>query len=545
MLIFELSEPGRRAAAQMTCDGAIPDDLPAALRRTTPIGLPEVSELQALRHYTNLSRKNFSIDTQFYPLGSCTMKYNPRACNSLAMLDGFLARHPYAPESLSQGFLACMYDLQEILADVTGMKGGVSLSPMAGAQGELAGVAMIMAYHKHRGDLERTEIIVPDAAHGTNPATASMCGCTVREIPTQADGDIDVEALKKVLSPKTAGIMLTNPSTIGVFERRIVEIAKLVHGAGGLLYYDGANLNAILGKVRPGDMGFDAIHMNLHKTFSTPHGGGGPGAGAVGVSERLKPFLPIPMIEKVDLDSLPPRAGEAVRRTEGGSASVTRSSASAASPLPHPPSGHLPPHAGEGKQWYRWVRKKDRPLSIGRLTTFAGNAGVLLRAYVYARMLGREGMVRVAEYATLNANYLAKRLAEKGFDLAYPKRRASHEFIVSVARQKKQSGITALDFSKSLLDHGIHAPTNYFPLLVPECLLIEPTETEAKETLDEFVEVMGELLQLSATSPQTMKDAPITTPVRRLDDVKCAKDLDLSWHATHITAADTPASAGV
>ncbi len=513
MLIFELSQPGRRAAAQMTDDCAIPDDLPVALRRTTPIGLPEVSELQALRHYTNLSRKNFSIDTQFYPLGSCTMKYNPRACNSLAMLDGFLARHPYAPESLSQGFLACMYDLQEILADVTGMKGGVSLAPMAGAQGELAGVAMIMAYHKNRGDSERTEIIVPDAAHGTNPATASMCGCTVREIPTQADGDIDIDALKKVLGPKTAGIMLTNPSTIGVFERRIVEISKLVHAAGGLLYYDGANLNAILGKVRPGDMGFDAIHMNLHKTFSTPHGGGGPGAGAVGVSERLKPFLPIPMIEAVVPDA--------------------NNSGSTAAP------------AAEGQTWYRWVRKKDRPLSIGRLTTFAGNAGVLLRAYVYARMLGREGMVRVAEYATLNANYLARRLAEKGFDLAYPKRRASHEFIVSVARQKKQNGITALDFSKSLLDHGIHAPTNYFPLLVPECLLIEPTETEAKETLDEFVDVMGELLKLSATNPQVMKDAPVTTPVRRLDDVKCAKDLDLAWHAAHITAADTAVSVGV
>ncbi|HET8942834.1 MAG TPA: aminomethyl-transferring glycine dehydrogenase subunit GcvPB [Rudaea sp.] len=497
MLIFELSQPGRRAAAQMTADVAIADDLPAPLRRTTPIGLPEVSELQVVRHYTNLSRKNFSIDTHFYPLGSCTMKYNPRACNSLAMLDGFLARHPYAPESLSQGFLACMHDLQEILADVTGMKGGVSLSPMAGAQGELAGVAMIMAYHRHRGDSQRTEIIVPDAAHGTNPATASMCGCTVREIPTQADGDIDVEALKKVLGPKTAGIMLTNPSTIGVFERRIVEISKLVHAAGGLLYYDGANLNAILGKVRPGDMGFDAIHMNLHKTFSTPHGGGGPGAGAVGVSERLKPFLPIPMIEKRD----------------------------------------------DGK--FGWVRKKDRPLSIGRLTTFAGNAGVLLRAYVYALLLGREGMVRVAEFATLNANYLAKRLAEKGFDLAYPNRRASHEFIVSVARQKKQGGVTALDFSKSLLDHDIHAPTNYFPLLVPECLLIEPTETEAKETLDNFVEVMGQLLQLSTTNPQMMKDAPITTPVRRLDDVKCAKDLDLAWHAPHLLAADTAVSAGV
>jgi len=483
MLIFELSQPGRTAAAQLSADTDVPGDLPAEFRRTTPIGLPEVSELQALRHYTNLSRKNFSIDTQFYPLGSCTMKYNPRACNSLAMLDGFLARHPYAPESLSQGFLSCMYELQEILADVTGMKGGVSLAPMAGAQGELAGVAMIMAYHRHRGDTERTEIIVPDAAHGTNPATASMCGCTVREIPTNADGDIDIEALKKVLGPKTAGIMLTNPSTIGVFERRIVEIAKLVHEAGGLLYYDGANLNAILGKVRPGDMGFDAIHMNLHKTFSTPHGGGGPGAGAVGVSERLKPYLPIPMIEK----------------------------------------------RSDGK--FGWVRKKDRPQTIGRLTTFAGNAGVLLRAYIYARLLGREGMPRVAEYATLNANYLAAELAKKGFDLAYPKRRASHEFIVTVARQKKANGVTALDFSKSLLDHGIHAPTNYFPLLVPECLLIEPTETESKETLDEFIEVMGELLELAARDPQAMKDAPITTPVRRLDDVKAAKELDLAWRS--------------
>lgn len=481
MLIFELSQPGRTAAAQLPADVAVPDDLPQQFRRKRAIGLPEVSELQAVRHYTKLSQKNFSIDTQFYPLGSCTMKYNPRACNSLAMLDGFLARHPYAPESLSQGFLSCMYELQEILAGVTGMKGGVSLAPMAGAQGELAGVAMIMAYHRDRGDTERTEIIVPDAAHGTNPATASMCGCTVREIPTKDDGDIDVEALKGLLGPKTAGIMLTNPSTIGVFERRIKEIAQLVHEAGGLLYYDGANLNAILGKVRPGDMGFDAIHMNLHKTFSTPHGGGGPGAGAVGVSERLRPYLPIPMIEQ----------------REDGS--------------------------------YGWVRKKDRPKSIGRLTSFAGNAGVLLRAYVYARMLGREGMTRVAEYATLNANYLAKRLKDGGFTLAYPERRASHEFIVTVAPQKKSSGTTALDFSKGLLDHDIHAPTNYFPLLVPEAMLIEPTETESKEELDRFVGVMTELLELSERDPQALKDAPRTLPVRRLDDVKAAKQLDIAW----------------
>ncbi|HVR81686.1 MAG TPA: aminomethyl-transferring glycine dehydrogenase subunit GcvPB [Luteimonas sp.] len=481
MLIFEQSRPGRSAVAQHPADTAAPTDIPAALLRDTPVGLPEVSELQVVRHYTNLSRKNFSIDTQFYPLGSCTMKYNPRACHSIALMDGFAGRHPYAPDTLSQGFLSCMHDLQEILAEVTGMKGGVSLAPMAGAQGEFAGVAMIMAYHKARGDLERNEIIVPDAAHGTNPASAVMCGCVVREIPTKGDGDIDVDALKTVLGPKTAGIMLTNPSTIGVFERRIQEIARLVHKAGGLLYYDGANLNAILGKVRPGDMGFDAIHMNLHKTFSTPHGGGGPGAGAVGVSERLRDFLPIPMIEKRD----------------------------------------------DGQ--YGFIRKKDRPQSIGRLSAFAGNAGVLIRAYVYARMLGRQGMTRVAEYATLNANYLAAELKKAGFTLAYPERRASHEFIVTVQPQKKANGITALDFSKALLDHNIHAPTNYFPLLVPECLLIEPTETESKETLDEFVVVMSKLLAESRDNPERMKGAPYTMPVRRLDDVKAVRELDVSF----------------
>ena len=481
MLIFEQSQPGRSAVAQHPAATDVPSDIPAKLLRTTPVGLPEVSELEVVRHYTKLSRKNFSIDTQFYPLGSCTMKYNPRACHSVALMDGFANRHPYAPDVLSQGFLSCMYELQEILADVTGMKGGVALSPMAGAQGEFAGVAMIMAYHKSRGDLARNEIIVPDAAHGTNPATAVMCGCVVREIPTLDNGDVDVEALKSVLGPKTAGIMLTNPSTIGVFERRIVEIAKLVHEAGGLLYYDGANLNAILGKVRPGDMGFDAIHMNLHKTFSTPHGGGGPGAGAVGVSERLRPFLPIPMVGKND----------------------------------------------DGT--YRWLRRKDRPQSIGRLSAFAGNAGVLIRAYVYARLLGREGMTRVAEFATLNANYLAAQLRKAGFTLAYPERRASHEFIVTVQPQKKANGITALDFSKALLDHDIHAPTNYFPLLVPECLLIEPTETESKQTLDGFVEVMAGLLAESRENPERMKGAPYTMPVRRLDDVKAVRELDVSF----------------
>lgn len=479
MLIFEQSRPGRVSGAQLPADAAIPADLPTHLLRQTPIGLPEVSELQAVRHYTNLSRKNFSIDTQFYPLGSCTMKYNPRACNTLAMLDGFLMRHPSAPASLSQGYLSCMSDLQDILAEVTGMK-GVSLAPMAGAQGEFAGVAMIMAYHRDRGDLERNEIIVPDAAHGTNPATAVQCGCVVREIPTGKNGDVDIEGLKKVLGPKTAGIMLTNPSTLGVFDRGIVEIARLVHEAGGLLYYDGANLNAILGKVRPGDMGFDAIHMNLHKTFSTPHGGGGPGAGAVGVSARLLPYLPLPVV-----------------RHDAGI--------------------------------YRMADEQDMPKSIGRLSAFGGNPGVLLRAYIYARMLGRAGMSRVGEFATLNANYLAAELSKRGFDLGLPERRASHEFVVTVARQKKEFGVTALDFAKTLLDYGIHAPTNYFPLIVPECLLIEPTETETKEELDRFVTAMEEILALAASDPEKMKGAPYTLPVRRLDDVKAVRELDIAF----------------
>ncbi|MCG6965906.1 MAG: aminomethyl-transferring glycine dehydrogenase subunit GcvPB [Chromatiaceae bacterium] len=481
MLIYEQSRPGRRAFAQAPKQRPALDGIPSELLRGAPPALPEVSEMDAVRHYTRLSQKNFSIDTQFYPLGSCTMKYNPRACNSLAMLPGLIGRHPHAPASHSQGFLACMFDLQEMLKDVTGMR-RVSLVPAAGAQGEFAGVAMIRAYHEARGDKGRNEIIVPDAAHGTNPATAVMCGYKVREIPTLDDGDVDVEALKGVLGPQTAGIMLTNPSTLGVFERKITEIARLVHEAGGLLYYDGANLNAILGKVRPGDMGFDVIHMNLHKTFSTPHGGGGPGAGPVGVSERLVPFLPVPMV-------------------------------------------------GFDGHDYNWLTAKECPQTIGKLSAFAGNAGVLLRAYIYARMLGREGMARVAEYATLNANYLAKRLSDAGFDLAYPRRRATHEFIVTLRRQAKELDVSAMDFAKRLLDLGYHAPTTYFPLLVPECLLIEPTETEAMDALDGFVEAMVRIKGEAEATPEVVKTAPHTLPVRRLDDVRAARELDLRWQA--------------
>ena len=480
MLIFEHSREGRRAAAQAPLEKVEARGLPERFRRRQRAPLPEVSEMQVVRHYTRLSQKNFSIDTQFYPLGSCTMKYNPRACNSLAMLPGFLDRHPLAPETHSQGFLACMFELQEMLKDVTGMK-GVSLTPMAGAQGEFAGVAMIRAYHESRGDSARTEILVPDAAHGTNPATAVMCGYTVKEIPTDRQGDVDMDALKAAVGPQTAGIMLTNPSTLGEFERRIKEIAKIIHDAGGLLYYDGANLNAILGKVRPGDMGFDVIHMNLHKTFSTPHGGGGPGAGAVGVSERLMPFRPIPVVAK------------------------------------------------EGER-YRWLKQADLPQSIGRLSAFAGNAGVLLRAYIYMRMLGRDGMHRVADFSTLNANYLMARLREKGFDLAFPERRATHEFIVTLKRQAKEQGVTAMDFAKRLLDFGFHAPTTYFPLLVPECLLIEPTETEAKEALDGFVDAMVAIQAEAESDPEKVKGAPYTQPNRRFDEVRAARELDLRYN---------------
>jgi glycine dehydrogenase subunit 2 len=480
-LIFDKSRSGRRAFAQAPLTAAT-NSIPESMLRTDRPRLPEASELQTVRHFTRLSQMNFSIDTQFYPLGSCTMKYNPRACNALALLPEFAGRHPLGPVSHGQGFLTCMFELQEMLKDVTGMK-GVSLTPMAGAQGEFAGVAMIKAYHEARGDHERTEIICPDAAHGTNPATATMCGCIVKEVPTGPDGDVDMDALKDVLGPKTAGIMLTNPSTLGVFERHIKDIADMVHDAGGLLYYDGANLNAILGKVRPGDMDFDVIHMNLHKTFSTPHGGGGPGSGAVGVNKRLLAFMPIPVVGKSEVD---------------------------------------------GQARYDWLAEEDIPQSIGRLSGFMGNSGVLLRAYVYMRMLGRDGMERVSEYATLNANYLAVKLSEAGFELAFPTRRASHEFIVTMKREARSYNLTAMDIAKALLDKNYHAPTTYFPLLVPECLLIEPTETESKETLDNFVTAMIEIA-MAAREGTEFKEAPYTMPVRRLDDVKAARQLDLAY----------------
>ena len=483
MLIFEHSRKGRINKAQTPEQNQATAAIPEKFLRTKRANLPEVSELQAVRHYTSLSQKNFSIDTHFYPLGSCTMKYNPRACNSLAMLPGLLGRHPNSDDSLSQGFLSCMYDLQEMLKVATGMR-QVSLAPMAGAQGEFAGVAMIRAYHDAKKDSQRTEIIVPDAAHGTNPATAVMCGFKIKEIQTKSNGDIDLDALRDVVGPQTAGIMLTNPSTLGVFDRNISEVSQIIHQAGGLLYYDGANLNAILGKVKPGDMGFDVIHMNLHKTFSTPHGGGGPGAGPVGVSERLVPYLPIPMVGKT----------------------------------------------GDN---YTLLDEDDCKLSIGRLSAFMGNAGVLIRAYIYAKMLGNEGMKRISEFSTLNANYMMVKLREAGFEIAPENRRATHEFIITLKKEAKTYQVNAMDFAKRLLDYGFHAPTTYFPLIVPECLLIEPTETESKEIIDQFIETMIKIREEAKSNPELVKTAPHTLPVKRLDDVKAARELDLAYKPEH------------
>ncbi|AHH46009.1 glycine dehydrogenase subunit 2 [Francisella tularensis subsp. holarctica PHIT-FT049] len=478
MVIFEKTR-GKNSPSVMPSKKGDVSNIPTDMLRTKKPILPEQAELDVVRHYTQLSRKNFCIDTNFYPLGSCTMKYNSRAAHKYASLAGFLERHPYASAQSVQGTLECLYDLQNLIKELTGMT-GVSLAPMAGAQGEFAGVAMIKAYHHKRSDFERDEIIVPDAAHGTNPATAKVCGLKVIEIPTKKDGDIDIEALDKVLGPKTAGIMLTNPSTVGVFERNIAVIAKKVHEAGGLLYYDGANLNAIMGKARPGDMGFDVLHMNLHKTFATPHGGGGPGAGPVAVNDKLKEFLPVPMVGKKD-------------------------------------------------DKFVWLEEKDVSNTIGRLSAFNGNIGVLIRAYIYGAMLGGNGLTEASEIATLNANYMMARLKEEGFTIAYPDRRASHEFIVTLKPEFLNYGVTATDFAKCLIDKGVHAPTMYFPLLVPECLLIEPTETENVDSMEKFIQAMVKIRDIAKKDPQYLKGAPYNLPARRLDDVKAAKELDIVW----------------
>ncbi|SEN36593.1 aminomethyl-transferring glycine dehydrogenase subunit GcvPB [Lihuaxuella thermophila] len=474
-LIFELSRPGRIAYSLPQSDVPETDALPEELLREQPAELPEVSELDLIRHYTELSRRNHGVDNGFYPLGSCTMKYNPKVHEDVARFPGFAKIHPYQPEDTVQGALQLLYELQQDLAEITGMD-RVTLQPAAGAQGEWTGLMMIRAYHDSRGETGRDKVIVPDSAHGTNPASATVAGFKTITIPSNEKGLVDVDELKKVLGDDTAALMLTNPNTLGLFEEDIKLIADLVHEAGGLLYYDGANANAILGIARPGDMGFDVVHLNLHKTFTTPHGGGGPGAGPVGVKKELVPFLPKPMVEK----------------TEDG----------------------------------KYYLEDDLPNSIGRVKGFYGNFGILVRAYAYIRTMGPDGLRQVSENAVLNANYMMRRL-EPYFDLPY-KQHCKHEFVLSGNRQKKL-GVRTLDMAKRLLDFGFHPPTIYFPLIVDECLMIEPTETESKETLDQFIDVMIQIAKEAEENPELVQEAPHHTVVKRLDEVTAARKPVLRW----------------
>jgi glycine dehydrogenase subunit 2 len=469
-LIFEMSKPGRVAYSLPDCD--VPDVdvsevIPKIYVRDTPAELPEVSELDLIRHYTELSKRNHGIDSGFYPLGSCTMKYNPKINEDVARYPGFARIHPYQDEETIQGALQVMYDLQNELAEITGMD-AISLQPAAGAQGEWTALMMIRAYHESRGE-KRTKVIVPDTAHGTNPASATVAGFETITIPSDAFGNVNLEELRKVVGLDTAALMLTNPSTLGLFEENILEIADIVHQAGGLLYYDGANTNAILGIARPGDMGFDVVHLNLHKTFTGPHGGGGPGSGPIGCKKELIPFLPRPLVVK---------------------------------------EGDL----------YRF--DYDGPDSIGRVKAYYGNFGINLRAFVYIRSNGPEGLLRVSQEAVLNANYMMRKLAPY-YDLPYD-RICKHEFVLSGRRQKKL-GVRTLDIAKRLLDFGYHPPTIYFPLIVDECMMIEPTETESKETLDQFIEVMIRIAKEVEENPVIVQEAPHNTVVSRLDEVMAAR----------------------
>ncbi|MGI6036611.1 MAG: aminomethyl-transferring glycine dehydrogenase subunit GcvPB [Limnochordia bacterium] len=478
-LLFSMGSPGRRGYRLPDNDvptKPVADLLPPEYLRESPPELPEVSELEVVRHFTQLSRLNHGVDVGFYPLGSCTMKYNPRINEDAAGLPGFALLHPYQPEETVQGALELMDRLCGYLGEIAGLP-HVTLHPAAGAHGELVGLLLIKAYHKSRGDAKRREIIVPDAAHGTNPATAAMCGYDVVEVPSDERGGVDVERLRELLGPQTAGLMLTNPNTLGLFDENILEITQLVHEAGGLLYYDGANMNANLGISRPGDMGFDIVHFNLHKTFSTPHGGGGPGAGPIAVSDELAPFLPTPTIG-VD---------------------------------------------GQGRYYFDY----HRPQSIGPIKGFYGNFGVLVRAYTYIRMMGPEGLRQASEDAVLNANYLLHLLKDY-YEVAYP-RYCKHEFVLSAEKQRKERGVRTLDIAKRLLDFGYHAPTVYFPLIVDEAMMIEPTETETKETLDGFAQVMIQIAQEIEEEPEKVQGAPYTTYVGRLDETLAARQLNLRW----------------
>ncbi|MCC6805576.1 MAG: aminomethyl-transferring glycine dehydrogenase subunit GcvPB [Anaerolineae bacterium] len=475
--IYDQSVPGRTGATLPDVD--VPETaLPADLLRDD-LDLPEVSELQVIRQFTNLSKLNYSIDGGFYPLGSCTMKYNPKVNEDAARLPGFAALHPLSDEAGSQGALALMHGLQSWLAEIAGFA-GASLTPAAGAQGELAGILMIRKYHLDRSDTARTKILVPNSAHGTNPATVSMAGLQVVELPSDDNGDVNLDALREACGADVAGMMITVPSTLGVFDSHIIEIINLVHGCGGLMYMDGANMNALLGIVKPGELGFDVMHYNLHKTFSTPHGGGGPGCGAVAMNDRLLPFRPGPVVEIVE---------EA---------------------------------ADEDDAPLYGLRMPEK--SIGRIKAFQGNFGMHVRAYTYIRSYGGSGLREVSRHAVLNANYVRAKLRGV-YPMPYD-RICAHEFVME-GHFEDVPDVHALDISKRLMDYNIHPPTNYFPLIVPEALLIEPTETEDKVTLDRFIDVMKTIAEEVHTEPDLLKDAPHTTPVARLDEVRAAKQLVL------------------
>lgn len=504
-LIYDKSRSGHRGAEVPAAGVDMPpaaDLLAGAALRAVPPSLPELAEPQVVRHYTRLSRLNHAVDLGMYPLGSCTMKYNPKVDDEVAALPGFADLHPYQDVSEVQGALQLMWELEQALLAVTGMK-RATLQPSAGAHGELTGVLMIRAYHRDRGESLRDTVIVPDSAHGTNLATARMAGYRVVELPSSARGLIDLETLRAALSQRTAALMLTNPNTLGLFEEDILEISRLAHEAGALVYYDGANLNAIMGKARPGDMGMDVVHMNLHKTFSTPHGGGGPGAGPVAVSELLEPYLPVPL----------------VARRDGGSPNAPASSLALASPLAPAAAAVAPPPT--------FFLDYQRPKSIGRVKGFHGNLGVLVRAYAYILRMGAEGLRRASEDAVLNANYLRVRLRDF-YDVPHD-RICMHEFVASASRQKHETGVTARDIAKRLLDFGVHAPTVYFPLIVPEAMMIEPTESEDLASLDHFASLLCRIAEEARREPRLVTEAPHTTPVRRPDETRAAREPVLRW----------------
>ncbi|WP_099220976.1 aminomethyl-transferring glycine dehydrogenase subunit GcvPB [Listeria costaricensis] len=478
-LVFERSISGRIGYSlpeQDVPEVSLTDIFDATYIRTEKAALPELSELEIMRHYTELSNHNFGVDSGFYPLGSCTMKYNPKINEKVARFPGFANVHPYQPESSVQGAMALMYDLQQSLKEITGMD-EVTLQPAAGAQGEWTGLMLIRAYHESRNDHARTKVIIPDSAHGTNPASATVAGFEVVTVKSNEKGLVDVEDLRQVVGDDTAALMLTNPNTLGLFEKDIVEIAEIVHEAGGKLYYDGANLNAIMAKVRPGDMGFDVVHLNLHKTFTGPHGGGGPGSGPIGIKKELIPYLPTPVLTKKE---------------------------------------------------DQYVFDYDYPESIGRVKPFYGNFGINVRAYTYIRTMGPDGLKKVTEYAVLNANYMMRRL-EKAFDLPFDQV-CKHEFVLSGNRQKKL-GVRTTDIAKRLLDHNFHPPTVYFPLIVEEAMMIEPTETESKETLDRFIDTMLQIAKEAEVDPEIVQEAPHSTYVKRLDETLAARKPVLRYQA--------------